>query len=475
MNKASLSVKNVWISLLITTYTAFFGIWFLSTDVSLIDSYSKPLFPWIIIALIIQLYCFFGIKKVSLIDIGMWFLLLSYLFMYGYMFIDYFELETNLSWVPITKFNQATIFYAITFINLSLNMFSLGYLISYKSDKAAVQTQNEENVKSSTNIKFTIGMLMAIVGGVCQLITSAKLIMVTQNAGSYLAYTEAASSGLIDDIAFLFVPGIIYMLTSKKLTKSKAFFCAAITIVIFSVIMLLSGSRKIQIFGILAIGLCYLFTYKPPKMKFHKKVLIFLSATVFLNMIYIIRENRMRISQVIPAFLSSLTNLKFIKNIIPEVLAETGITFCSVASVIKCVPNVFPYEFGNTIVRSVVSILPIGWLIPDFFTKASTTTTINTYLDLPVGGSLWADLYWNWGWFGIVFAFVIGVILSNASVKLQKKSYEAYFSIFYILLIGVRAGMFEIIRPLFIVTFIPFALNILITSRMKKTMTVSQH
>lgn len=444
----------------------FYGIWFFYIDSSSIDNYAEILFPWIIAALLIQLCCFILIKKVSMIDVGLWFLLLSYLFMYGYLFIDFFDLQSSLLWTPIKEYSQSILFNAASFVNLSLNMFSLGYLLLCKNDRvsSSVPVQHEQSDLCDIK-KYRVGILLCIIGGVCQLITSLTLITVTQNAGSYTAYSQAASSGLVDDISFLFVPGVIYILTSKKLNGPKALIFTGTIVLYFSMIMLLSGSRKTQVFGILAVALCYLYTYRPPKFKLYKKLLIIIVGIVFLDMIYVIRENRMNLSQVVPAFLTSLTNFDFLKNLIPEILAETGITFCSVASVIQCVPKIFPFEYGVPILRSIVSILPLGWLMPDFFVKASTTTTINSYLELPVGASLFGDFYWNWGKFGIVFSFVFGMILAVGSVKLYKKSNAAYFSLFYIILIGVRAGVFEIARPLFIVAFVPWLFNSIMQSR----------
>ena len=458
MIKLSMSIKSFAILVIISVYTLFYSLWLFNIDSSGIDNYATTLFPWIIAALLVQLWCFIIIKKVSMIDIGLWFVLLSYLFMYGYLFIDYFDLQSSLLWTPIREYDQSLLFKAASFVNLSMNLFSLGYLLVYKNDRLYNSTQEEKGELCDIR-KYRVGVILCIIGGICQLITSMTLIIVTQNAGSYTAYSQAASSGLIDDISFLFVPGVIYILSSKKMNVSKALAFTGMVVIYFSVIMLLSGSRKTQVFGILAVALCYLYTYRPPKVRLYKKILIVVAGIVFLNMIYVIRENRMNLSQVVPEFFKSLTNFEFLESLIPEILAETGITFCSVASVMQCVPRIFPFEYGIPILRSIVSIVPIGWLLPDFFTKASTTTTINSYLDLPVGASLFGDFYWNWGMFGIAFAFVFGIILAVSSVRLRNKSSEIYFSLFYIILIGVRAGVFEIARPLFIVSFVPLFLG----------------
>ena len=472
MIKLSKSIKNLAIFLSISLYTIIYIIWYLNINLSIIGNYAKVLFPWIVAAMVIQLTCFLWIKKVTMFDIGLWFLVLSYFFMYGYIFIGYFNLETTLLWAPIKGYNHSTLFQANFYVNLSLNMFSLGYLLNYKVDKErgsknyfreGVSRRNFDEVYDKR--KYKIGIILCIIGGVCQFISSWTLVKVTQNAGSYTAYTQAASSGIIDDIAFLFVPGVIYILSSRNLTNTKAFIFTGIVIAYFSLIMLLSGSRKTQIFGIVAVLLAYLHKYKPPKLKFYHKAFMVLGSVLFLNMIYVIRENRVNLSQMIPIFIESLKSLDFLKILLPEILAETGLTFCSVASVVYCVPSVFSFEYGMTLLRSTVSILPIGWLFPDFFKKATTTMTINKYMNLPVGGSMFADFYWNWGYFGIFAAFIFGMLLSICFTKLSRKFSEIYFSLFYILLMSVRAGVFELVRPVFIIIFIPWLIKSIIIQR----------
>ncbi len=463
--KSSKIIKNnVILAVLLLLNMLIFGIWCCNVNVTTITDYSELLFPWITVSVLIQMYCFLRLYRVPKIDMGLWFVFLTYLFMFGYVFIDFFDLQSSLLWTPIREYTQPVLFNAVSYVNLSLNMFTLGYLLSYRNIPE-MRKKNVDRVRGYDVKAFRVGTILCIVGGACQLITSVNLVTITQSADSYTAYSQASGVGIIDDISFLFVPGVIYLLTSKRYSRSKAFLLTGIVVAYFSVIMLLSGSRKTQLFGMLVVVLCYLHTYKPPKFRLYKKVLLVLGGTVLLNMVYVIRENRMNLSQVIPEFFKSLTNLEFLKNIIPETLAETGITLCSVASIMYCVPEIFPYDYGISIFRSIISILPIGWLIPDFFLEASTTTTINEYLNLPVGASLFGDFYWCWGIFGIVFAFIFGNVLSMLSVKLQKKSYEVYFSLFYIILMGVRAGVFEIVRPLFIVLFVPWFFGCILKRR----------
>ena len=57
---------------------------------------------------------------------------------------------------------------------------------------------------------------------------------------------------------------------------------------------------------------------------------------------------------------------------------------------------------------------------------------------------------------------LFGYILAVARNKLivSHELLPLYFSITYIVLIGVRAGFFELARPLFLVVFVPYLISI---------------
>ena len=255
--KTSKIIKNN--AVLVTSlllYMLFFGIWYCSVNLATVTDYAELLFPWIIVSLLIQMYSFLRLYKVPKIDMGLWFVFLTYLFMFGYVFIDFFGLQSSLLWTPIKEYTQPLLFNAVSYVNVSLNMFTLGYLLSYKRNPDIHRRKVGRNTDYDAKT-FRIGILLCIVGGVCQLITSVNLVTTTQSADSYSAYSQASNVGIIDDISFLFVPGIIYLLTSRRLSRSKAFILTGFVVGYFSAIMLLSGSRKTQLFGMLVVVLCY--------------------------------------------------------------------------------------------------------------------------------------------------------------------------------------------------------------------------
>ena len=130
-------------------------------------------------------------------------------------------------------------------------------------------------------------------------------------------------------------------------------------------------------------------------------------------------------------------------------------TLLTVASTIKTVPSILEFEYGKTLLRTIPSFLPIGWLVGDFFNKATATYVINGYTKIPVGSSLIATLYWNWGYIGgWIFAFIFGVLVSKININKndikinQREKMGMYFAIFSYLIILVRSDIFDIYRGL---------------------------
>lgn len=415
---------------------------------------NKLLFKWVCALIIIQIICF-KIKKVSIYDLGLWFIIISYLFMFGFIIIDVFNLQSSLIWNPIKYYSYDELYKAYSFAILSLSSFSLGYLLIY-DNKTSIN--KEEFTKEPINKKMYIsGILLLVIGTMSKLVNDLKIIIATQGANSYTAYSTAVGSGILDDLACLCLPGLFFIFYSGCISEKKKKRLFFIFLTYFVVMMMLTGSRKVQFFSILSLALGYSFSNMRKKNdKFIYRIVVgTILSIILVNILIIIRNNRFELSTIIPTFIDNLMSLNLFKNILGEVLAETGITILSIASIIRIVPNFMPFQYGLTFIRTIPSVLPIGWLIGDFFLKASSTNVINSYTKIPVGSSFIGDLYWNWGYAGgIIAAFVFGGIISKFLKidKINKRfGYALYFSYFSQLIILVRAELFDIFRPLFII------------------------
>ena len=429
--------------------------------------FQDAVFPWVLSSFVINIVGMLYVGRFKYYDISLWFMVLSYLFMFGHIITHLFNFTTTLEWNPASHFSEIDKYHSCIYAIFAICAFSITSILVRKESKLSLDITQYQS-----NELFYIGMACTIIGFICNILSSFSLVSATQAAGSYASYTSASRVGILDDIAFLFIPGIIYLLFSKKLSASREAVLFSFSIMYFLAIMTLSGSRKTAIFAILALLLSYLITRKKSYLSIGKILILCLFAYLFLNLIYVIREMRFDLASVVPSYIGSLKSLSFLNEMTSETLTETGLTLYSLVGIISTVPTIFPYEYGMTIIRTIPSILPIGWAVGDFFNQAASTYVINRYIGLPVGASMIGDFYWNWGFFGgCIASGIFGVILSKTSNRLlsDRRLYPVYFSAFYIVLIGVRAGIFELFRPLLIVVFVPLIIGKLYTHYHKES------
>lgn len=428
------------------------------------NDYEILVFPWLIFSLVINLFGFIVIKKISYINIAFWFVMLSYLFMFGHVFTSVFDLETTLLWRPGDYFSTTDKFRALIYAQFALNSIAIGAIIIQKSkDSMSREVYNsDKNIYSELKKMKRIGWIMFFIGLLSNIISSMQAIIIVLATGNYVSLATGVSSGIFDDLGFLMVPGFAYILSSKSLNKRKSFWFMLLVCLYYTITMVFSGSRRLQLYAIIVVVICYLWSTQRRKFSLKTLLFIIVGGIFFLDLLYVIREYRTDVMNIVPAFLKQLTSFEFLGEIVGETLTETGISFYSVVAILSTVPSVFPYECGMTFIRSIPSILPIGWLVGDFFNKAASTYVINRYTGLPVGSSLIGDFYWNFGFIGgIIFSFLFGMFIEIISMKLLSKTKNTalFFAFMYAMLIGLRSGVVEIIRPMFMALIIPWVIK----------------
>ena len=437
------------------------------TDGALLQgmTYQEAIVPFLTVSIVLDFVGFFCIKRVRFIDLGLWFVLFSFAFMFGNVFLEVFDLETSLTWDPSVYYSEAEKYTASLYALFCVNAITLGcILVPSGNYKESCLEPNRGRQLQRT------GFVCLLAGFAASAIQSFQLISVTQASGTYETYSTVSTSVLIDDLSYLFVVGVASIVASGTIRRRASFCLTLASCAYYIAVMTLSGSRKFAIFAIIALSLNYLWIYRNDGLSVKKIALTLLGAVLVLNLLYVIREYRTDLLTIIPNYFESLATFNFL-NLLGEVFAETGLTFYSVVGIMATVPSVFPYELGATLFRSLFSFLPIGWLMGDFFTGAASTQVINTYTGLPVGASLIGDFYWNWGFAGgVIASLLFGVILSAVSARLATRasSVPVYFSVLFIVLVGVRAGLFEIYRPLVMVIVLPILISMVVNRETTK-------
>lgn len=387
--------------------------------------------------------------KIKYTDFEFWFVLLSYLFLFGRVILNGLSLDKNIFWDLIIRYNRETLYHTSLYLILALHATFFGLFILRK--KSSVNIRRNQNT-------YNIGKILFLSTFVFKVIDDFYNILQAQSAGSYSALKGRV--GFIDDLAFLTVPGIIYIIGSKKLTSKSAKYIVYLTSFYLVGFMILSGDRRYSATALLSVFLVY---FKVYNIKFNRRttlIYLFLGSTM-LNIFTIIRDIRTDSLTNIYTFITeNIKNIFQYKDIIIETFSEFGLTFFSVANIFRFVPNELPFQKGLPFIYTLPSVLPVGWLFGNLFSKASILEQTNQLINLPVGSSMLGDLYGNFSWFGIPVAFIFGLLIFK--VFNSKKNFDSparYYSMFYILINLVRANFFEIYRPLMYILFFPYLID----------------
>lgn len=456
--------KFICISIQIS-YLLFFSIFYCSynTNDTVVNNYVNYLFPWIIFLLIIDL-CSFFLLKFSVFDFGMWFVIMSFFFMFGMIFTQKYNFSSTLLWNPIVYYTNNLIFKSVCFAIFCISMFFLGYITLFNDKKRKV---NKKKYDTKNYSLFYIGIVLFMIGFASRIYTDVNIMRNTVLYNSYSAYSLSSSSGIIDDLAVFFIPGIAFIIFSNVIEPRKCNFLILFVLVYFFITMSLTGSRKTQIFSILDLLLIYL-SYKKEKINKKRLITVIVISFLALNLMITIRDNRFNIISVIPIYFENIFSGKLFSSLVGEVLTETGITLYSITNIMKCVPDIFPYQYGMTFIKTLPSVLPIGWLIPNFFNSVSSTTCINKYLHIPVGSSLFGDFYWNFGFLGgIIVSFIFGILICIILRKIDLSTQQGkaiYFSLFCFFIMLVRAEFFDIFRSIVYICLLYFFIDKLINT-----------
>lgn len=402
---------------------------------------------------LITLYCL----KVKLSDFRFSFILLTYVFMYGRIWLRFFELDTDIFWVLHKLFDPYILLKSGLYVICCTQALFIGlFMLNNRSDKASVLNINTIPELSDNIALAKTAQLLLLIGIPCRLITDINSVISTAATGSYSSITVL--SGPVKDFAHLIIPGIICLLEYKPklmniVLSSLLFYYLAI--------MSLTGDRRYYVAGLLSLGSYYFYKYTKRK-KISNTFIIsgFLLVVLFLNFLQVIRMMRLGGLVSLDVFLENYGFDIFVVNdVVFNVLAEFGISFYSVANIIDNVPSFLPYQYGLSFIKSIPSIIPIGPLFGDIFREASPSTIINAYTNRHVGATLFGDLYANFSIYAVLFCIIIGLGINSIfkSEKLNNSSIliVRYYTSYYILVNLIRCSIFEIMRPIVWCTVIP--------------------
>lgn len=393
----------------------------------------------------------FAVLKIKIYDFQFVFIILLYLFMYGRIWLNYLNMDDDLYWSLHVIFSKNVLLKASLYVSCAVTAVFTGLITKYGVSKKDYRIDEQSiNNNSKTSFLYSASLLLLLVGVPCRLFMDLKSVVEAQNAGgTYLGLSDY--TGIIDDLAVLFIPGLLCLMERKN--RRERFAIAVIVIAYSVLVMILTGDRRYYVSGILAIG--FYVAYKEREgFKRHKVLALFtvLLSLIFLNLLQIIREIRAGNLVSVTEFIGTYGYRMFdFSTLVFDVLGEFGISFYSVCNIVENIPKALPYQYGLTFARTIPSFLPVGFLFGDFFLYANPSSIINVSNGRYLGSTLIGDMYANFGFvFGIVFCFAFSALLSFIFKKCKRCNgglhLIMYYSLFYFLINLTRCSVFESYR-----------------------------
>lgn len=416
-------------------------------------NWSAQLIVWVVICFVLNIL-YFVTHLIPLYDFRFVFIVLAYLFMFGRVFYAWQGIEYRASWWLQDSFSSEEMYHACAYALMALQASFVGFFVLQKNTQLqSIRLCSEDEIDPNRirerRVLFRCGVAVLLFGLPSRLFIDLRSVYYSMQTGWY----ESAGGivGLVDDLAFLFIPGVLLLLEGIKSTCAKKVLTFS-TFAYYLAIMLLTGDRRYYISGLLALGCYYLARIKRKKNRVWTYIVIGFICLFVLNFIEIVRHNRYgNLSSIGEFFSKNALSLFDFSNTFDDVITEFGISFYSVVVAIANVPEVLlSYQFGKTFVFSLLSIVPFGGRLAG--AASSPSDYINELVQLPVGATFYGDMYINFGFFfGMVFSMIIAHFLGRYFISKQAKNdsinYVLYFSGFYILINLVRASIYEVTRP----------------------------
>lgn len=387
-------------------------------------------------------------KRVQSFEV--WFILFSYLFMFGRIFlVGVLGIEeiTALNYdrgVFDDRYSKTLHYQSALFVLMANQLIFCGFLLNGRKTNVAKAESDPALYKA--------GVIMLCIGIPCHLIYSLQMIASAQASGSYNSIVD--QTGLIDDLSNFFIYGLICMIFSGRYSKTtlRNIIFAAIAYLI--VVMALTGDRRYQAVSIIVLLLGYA---RSTQMKFSFKMIwIGIGAFFLLALFYVLREIRTSeltsLGNFVGVFWDKLANAE--DGLLTQTLYEFGGSFYTVCLAIKYVPAQIGFKFGSTILSGILSIIPAGFMYQNWevFQHGRLAHQLLNLAGTTVGASVFADLYGNFGWIGGgIAAFLMGIFLPKLLEKKNRQTSDAlvnarYYILFYALIHLTRASFTEVIR-----------------------------
>lgn len=365
---------------------------------------------------------------------------------------------------------------ATFFIIVFLMLLLIGYVYSNKFSKRTIREHNiSENREKKYRQVFVfvavMFLIVSIVPAFKELFSKYKLSLIytylerrnLESDANYLQLLGVSSIELY--IAYWFKPALYMLLIGIRGKRVRVL--TYILLVVYCALYMLSGSRFEIIKILLAV---FLIEYVWRNVKLNPKQIVKLVFVVIAVLFVLGIVGNMRRGITGSSTIQSSASDILESEIVSSTLWETGITFTSVSNIFDKCPSSAPFFFGKSYLGAILICLP--GIFRFGFTDKYTFTTSSTFSKLyygtttfGYGSSIYAEQYYNWGYFALVIAIGLGILFGYCEEQVTRSKISENPSKFLLfaficseLIYSVRNDLYAIPRSVLISVIIPLAI-----------------
>ncbi|MGU8814897.1 O-antigen polysaccharide polymerase Wzy [Clostridium perfringens] len=373
------------------------------------------------ISIIVILQIFFSVFEIRkngipYLSFQVLFIVISSIFHFGQTFLlalnryDLFR-YTNIDLAGnLEIYNKANIFALLIQAFVVFGMLLINNNILKINKENLIKKNKEDDLK----IIYKIGIILLSISIIPNFLYYYSQIKLISLGGVYNGIREAVNYGPLMLLKLFYQPAIFMLLIGSKnnIKKARLIMFFAISCEMF---FMLSGNRAQQILTIITLIFIY---YRLIKKLSLFNIVIYLVLGYFL-IIFLYFISAYRNFNIFDLTLFKERLIETLKGgPIFDLLAQLGSNLNVVVLAFTSIPSFNYYNLGITYLISWLAIYPnTGGILGNIPNMYVFLNYLNT--NLPLGGSYIAELYFNFGWIGLIFAIFIGIFLGYVGKKIE--------------------------------------------------------
>ncbi|MGL5634256.1 MAG: O-antigen polysaccharide polymerase Wzy [Sarcina sp.] len=358
------------------------------------------------------------------------------------------------------------------YLSFFILFFYFGKMIfyAYKTRKNLNKKTKEVNYEVYRKSMVIVGLVLMLISAYGYYSSSIHMIILSHSQGYTAIYGDNSHSGvsnIINTIQSFFIPGLILFVSSYKgKFKSLGVIFALVSILL----PMASGARGGTISAVVAF--IYLFyNLRLKKTNIFATIIIVVLGLILITVVSFLSKYRVN---------PNITFAQYLSNYNPfwTFIGNMGFSQFPLVKTMELIPTSYSFRYGLSYLASFVAVIPSILMFGFSMTKEAALSqwlmhTLN--MTYGPGYSLVAETYYNFGYFGILFTPILGIVFSKFTFSLNTKVDRILLTVPFvaiflsIAIMSTRGSVYLLIRNIFYLIIIPkILIYILYKSKLKK-------